>query len=146
LLQPTPARSERQSLERENERLSSEVERLQRELAECDKELEEDEKLIAEDRKQIADQERQPTLRRQNSTTFSKPPFSDRLAATSARLRHFQTAIGEQEHGYALAEGFVESRLNGLWDAAPARDESRTMKWTRSLRSWKRPFIPNRRG
>jgi predicted RNase H-like nuclease (RuvC/YqgF family) len=43
LLQPTPARSERQSLERENERLSSEVERLQRELAECDKELEEDE-------------------------------------------------------------------------------------------------------
>jgi transposase len=53
-------------LKRENERLSRENEKLQQKLAEAEK--------------HIADLERQLALRRQNSTTSSKPPSSDGLA------------------------------------------------------------------
>jgi transposase len=53
-------------LERENERLSREVERLRQELIERDK--------------KIAELERKLALRRQNSTTSSKPPSSDGMA------------------------------------------------------------------
>jgi transposase len=60
-------------LERENERLSREVEKLRQELIERDKK-------IADAEKQIADLERKLGLRRQNSTTSSKPPSSDGLA------------------------------------------------------------------
>jgi transposase len=59
-----PVKPER--LERENERLTREVEKLQRELIERDK--------------KIAELERKLALRRQNSTTSSKPPSSDGLA------------------------------------------------------------------
>jgi transposase len=53
-------------LERENERLSREVERLRQELIERDK--------------KIVELERKLALRRQNSTTSSKPPSSDGMA------------------------------------------------------------------
>jgi transposase len=62
-----------EQLERENERLSRENERLRRELIER-------EKKIADLDKEIANLERQLGLRRQNSTTSSKPPSSDGLA------------------------------------------------------------------
>jgi transposase len=55
-----------EQLERENERLSREVERLRQELIERDK--------------KIVELERKLALRRQNSTTSSKPPSSDGLA------------------------------------------------------------------
>lgn len=60
-------------LERENERLSRENEKLRQELIERDKK-------IADAEKQIADLERKLGLRKQNSTTSSKPPSSDGLA------------------------------------------------------------------
>jgi transposase len=73
------AQSDSRQLERENERLGREVERLQQELTERDKKL-------ADAEKQIADLERKLALRRQNSTTSSKPPSSDGLAGEQ-RLR-----------------------------------------------------------
>jgi hypothetical protein len=73
LSQAASPRKKRGPLERENERLSREVERLRQELIERDRKLTEAEK-------QIADLERQLGLRRQNSTTSSKPPSSDGLA------------------------------------------------------------------
>ena len=58
---------------RENERLRRDNERLREELAESREKL-------AESEKKIGDLERQLGLRRQNSTTSSKPPSSDGLA------------------------------------------------------------------
>ena len=55
-----------EQLQRENDRLNREVEKLRQELIERDK--------------KIADLERKLGLRRQNSTTSSKPPSSDGLA------------------------------------------------------------------
>ena len=60
---------------RENERLRRDIERLREELAESREKL-------AESEKKIGDLERQLGLRRQNSTTSSKPPSSDGLAGT----------------------------------------------------------------
>jgi transposase len=67
-------------LDREVERLNRENERLREELTERDRKLVEAEKQIADAEKQIADLERKLALRRQNSTTSSKPPSSDGLA------------------------------------------------------------------
>ena len=79
--QPHPKRPVKpEQLERENERLSRENEKLRRELIERDKSLIEREKKIADLDKEIADLERQLGLRRQNSTTSSRPPSSDGLA------------------------------------------------------------------
>ena len=72
--------NERGQLERENERLSRENERLRQELIDRDKKLAEADRQISDGEKQIADLERQLGLRRQNSTTSSKPPSSDGLA------------------------------------------------------------------
>ncbi len=66
-----PAKPER--LEREVDRLSRENEKLRQELIERDKK-------IAELDKEIGKLERKLGLRRQNSTTSSKPPSSDGLA------------------------------------------------------------------
>jgi len=63
----------REQLQRENERLRQENEELRRKVAEREKQ-------IADAEKQIADLERQLALRKQNSTTSSKPPSSDGLA------------------------------------------------------------------
>lgn len=67
-------------LRRDNERLSRENEKLRQRLIERDKKIADAEKQIADAEKQIADLERQLGLRRQNSTTSSKPPSSDGLA------------------------------------------------------------------
>jgi transposase len=67
-------------LRHEYERLSRENERLRQQLIERDKKIADTEKQIADAEKQIADLERQLGLRRQNSTTSSKPPSSDGLA------------------------------------------------------------------
>jgi transposase len=67
-------------LERENERLTHEIERLRQELMERDKKVVELEHQIADAEKQITDLEHKLALRRQNSTTSSKPPSSDGMA------------------------------------------------------------------
>src|SRR5579862_503210 len=74
-------------LQRENERLRRELadkdRRLQRqakEIAEQQQRIADAEKQMADAEKQIADLERQLALRKQNSTTSSKPPSSDGLA------------------------------------------------------------------
>lgn len=74
-------------MQRENDRLNREVERLRqqlierdRKIAEAEQQIADTEKQIADAEKQIADLERQLRLRRQNSTTSSKPPSSDGLA------------------------------------------------------------------
>ena len=68
-----PPRPERRTPEREVERLRRENEKLREKLTEAEKQ-------ITEAEKQIAELERQLNLRRQNSTTSSKPPSSDGLA------------------------------------------------------------------
>lgn len=65
-ISPDPRQSNREALEVENERLRHEIERLRQELIDS--------------QKQVSDLERQLGLRRQNSTTSSKPPSSDGLA------------------------------------------------------------------
>jgi transposase len=84
---------ERERLVRENESLRRKLTEAERQIAEDQKKIAEDQKKIAEDQKkiadaekQIADLERQLSLRRQNSTTSSKPPSSDGLAG-EPRLR-----------------------------------------------------------
>ena len=71
---------DRRRLERENDRLVREIENLRQQLIERDRKLADAEKQIGEAEKQIADLERKLGLRRQNSTTSSKPPSSDGLA------------------------------------------------------------------
>jgi len=85
--QENPPQLDQRRLEREHERLVRENENLRRQLierdkklAEAEKQIAEAEKQIAEGEKQIADLERELGLRRQNSTTSSKPPSSDGLA------------------------------------------------------------------
>lgn len=72
------------ALRRENERLLQQVERLRRQLSDQlareTQRIADGEKRIADAEKQIADLERQLGLKRQNSTTSSKPPSSDGLA------------------------------------------------------------------
>ncbi len=86
------SRLSREALRRRNQRLERELERLreqlaerERELAERDERIAEAEKLIGEAEKQIGDLERQLAMRRQNSTTSSKPPSSDGLAGAPRR-------------------------------------------------------------
>jgi len=67
-------------LERENQRLQRENERLRKQLDQKQNQLIEKQKRLSEAEKQITDLERQLGLRRQNSTTSSKPPSSDGLA------------------------------------------------------------------
>lgn len=67
------------------DRLNREVERLRQQLIERDKQIADAEKQIADAEKQIADLERQLSLRRQNSTTSSKPPSSDGLAGAQRK-------------------------------------------------------------
>jgi transposase len=67
------AQSDSRQTEREVERLKHENERLREELTDRERKL-------AEAEKQIADLERKLALRRQNSTTSSRPPSSDGLA------------------------------------------------------------------
>src|SRR5450755_3745296 len=99
---------DREALRRENESLRRQVEQLRQELSEqaeqlarkerqiadagkhvadvekqiadAEKQIADAEKRIVDAGKQIADLERQLALRRQNSTTSSKPPSSDGLA------------------------------------------------------------------
>jgi transposase len=85
-------------MERENDRLVREIESLREQLTECDRKLAEAEKEIAEAEKQIADLERQLGLRRQNSTTSSKPPSSDGLAGEQ-RQRGSKRKKGRRKPG-----------------------------------------------
>ena len=117
---------DRGQLERENERLSREVERLRRELIDRDRKLVEVERQISDAEKQIADLERQLGLRRQNSTTSSKPPSSDGLAGEqrergSKRKKSCRKPGGQPGHpgrwrGLAPAE-----RINKVIDLLPGR-------------------------
>jgi transposase len=75
-------RPERERVARENERLRRENEKLRQQLEQKQNQLIEKQKQLSEAEKQIADLERQLGLRRQNSTTSSKPPSSDGLAGS----------------------------------------------------------------
>lgn len=122
---PASPHKERGQLERENERLSREIERLRQDLIDRDKKLADAEKQISEAEKQIVDLERQLGLRRQNSTTSSKPPSSDGLAGEqrqrgSKRKKSCRKPGGQPGHpgrwrGLAPAE-----RVNKIVDLLPA--------------------------
>ncbi len=82
-------RRSNQRLERELARVREQLAERERELAERDERIAEAARQIGEAQKQIGDLERQLALRRQNSTTSSKPPSSDGLAgAPRRRGRH----------------------------------------------------------
>lgn len=83
------SRLSREELRRKNEQLSRELERLREQLRERERQIAERDEKIADAEKQIADAEkkiekleRQLAMRKQNSTTSSKPPSSDGLAGS----------------------------------------------------------------
>ena len=113
-------------LQRENERLAREVERLRRELIERDKRLIERNKKIADLDKEIADLERQLGLRRQNSTTSSKPPSSDGLAGEQrkrgSRRKKSQRKPGGQPGHRGRWRGLAPlSRVDQVIELFPAK-------------------------
>ena len=117
---------ERGQLERENERLSRENERLRQELIDRDKKLSDAEKQICDAEKQIADLERQLGLRRQNSTTSSKPPSSDGLAGEqrercSKRKKSRRKPGGQPGHPGRWRGLAPEERVNQVIDLLPAQ-------------------------
>ena len=117
---------ERGQLERENERLSREIERLSRELIERDKKLSDAEKQLSDAEKQIADLERQLGLRRQNSTTSSKPPSSDGLAGEprergSKRKKSRRKPGGQPGHVGRCRRLVPAERVNKVVDLLPSR-------------------------
>jgi len=104
-------------LERENDRLSRENEKLRQELIERDKK-------IADAEKQIADLERKPGLRRQNSTTSSKPPSCDGLAGEQrkrgSRRKKSRRGPGGQPGHRGHWRGLAPlSRVDGVIEVFP---------------------------
>ena len=97
---------ESEQLKRENDRLRRELSEAQRRAAEAEKKLADAnktitdaEKQMAEAEKKIDDLEHQLALRRQNSTTTSKPPSSDGLAGdqrTRGRRKKSRRKAGGQ--------------------------------------------------
>jgi len=71
---------EQEQLKRENDRLRRQLSEAQRHVADVEKKLADAKERIADAQKKIDDLEHQLALRRQNSTTTSKPPSSDGLA------------------------------------------------------------------
>jgi hypothetical protein len=138
--QPNPPQLDQRRLEREHERLVRENENLRRQLierdkklaeaekqiAEADKQIAEAEKQIAEGEKQIADLERQLGLRRQNSTTSSKPPSSDGLAGEqrqrgSKRKKGRRKPGGQPGHKGHCRELVPAERVNEVIEVFPPR-------------------------
>lgn len=128
--QPTIAGWRR--LERENERLIRDNERLRQDLIEKERRLREAaeqiaeaEKQIADAEKQIADLERKLALRKQNSTTSSKPPSSDGLAGEqrergSARKSRRKPG-GQPGHGGHWRGLAPANRVNSVVEVFPSR-------------------------
>jgi hypothetical protein len=118
-------------LERENDLLVREIESLRqqlierdRKLAEAEKEIAEAERQIAEAEKQITDLERQLKLRRQNSTTSSKPPSSDGLAGEprqrgSKRKKGRRKPGGQPGHRGRWRELVPAERVNEVIEVFP---------------------------
>ena len=105
------------------ELLKRENERLRRELAERDRQLAEAEKQINEAKKKIADLEHQLALRRQNSTTTSKPPSSDGLAG-EPRVRGRRTKSRRPRGGQPGHPGHIRplvpaERVNTIVELVP---------------------------
>jgi transposase len=124
--QTNPPQRERQRLEREHDRLVRENENLRRQLIERDRKLAEAGKQIAEGEKQIADLERQLGLRRQNSTTSSKPPSSDGLAGEqrqrgSKRKKGRRKPGGQPGHRGRWRELVPAERGNEVIEVFPPR-------------------------
>ncbi len=97
-----------------------------RKLAEAEKEIAEAEKQISESEKQIADLERQLKLRRQNSTTSSKPPSSDGLAGEqrqrgSKRKKGRRKPGGQPGHRGHWRELVPAERVNEVIEVFPPR-------------------------
>jgi transposase len=145
--QTNPPLLEQRRLERENDRLAREIESLrqqlterdrkladaeeqiaeaEKEIAEREKQIAESEKQIAESEKQIADLERQLKLRRQNSTTSSKPPSSDGLAGEprqrgSKRKKGRRKPGGQPGHRGRWREPVPAERVNEVIEIFPPR-------------------------
>ena len=131
--QTNPPQREQRRLEREHDRLVRENENLRRQLierdrklAEAEKQIAEAEKQIAEGEKQIADLERQLGLRRQNSTTSSKPPSSDGLAGEqrqrgSKRKKGRRKPGGQPGHRGRWRELVAAERVNEVIEVFPPR-------------------------
>jgi hypothetical protein len=128
-----PPQLDQRRLEREHERLVRENENLRRQLierdkklAEAEKQIAEAEKQIAEGEKEIADLERQLGLRRQNSTTSSKPPSSDGLAGEqrqrgSKRKKGRRKPGGQPGHTGHCRELVPAERVNEVIEVFPPR-------------------------
>ncbi len=134
LLKPAkPSGAEWRKLERENERLSREVERLRQQLIErnqkltdAEKQIADAEKQIVDAEKQIADLERKLALRKQNSTTSSKPPSSDGLAGEQRQRGRPKKKIKRKPGGQPGHSGHWRglvpaSRVNQVVELFPAR-------------------------
>jgi hypothetical protein len=117
------SRTKRQPNADAQERLKRENDRLRRELAERERQLAEAQKRIADAQKQIADLERQLALRRQNSTTTSKPPSSDGLAGRQrerGRRRKSRRRRGGQPGHPGHSRPLVPAeRVNAIVDLVP---------------------------
>jgi len=113
-------------LRRENEKLRRQLIERDKKLSEAEKEIAEAEKQIAEAEKQIADLERQLGLRRQNSTTSSKPPSSDGLAGEqrergSRRKKGRRKPGGQPGHPGHWRRLVPANRVNEVVQLFPAR-------------------------
>ena len=142
------SRLDHKDLERKNEDLQRELQKLRKQVAERDERLAEAErrrseadsqraeaerrraeaeKQVAEAEKKISDLERQLALRKQNSTTSSKPPSSDGLAGSprqrGRRGKSKRKAGGQPGHKGRRRELVAAERVSKFVDLYP--DECR---------------------
>jgi chromosome segregation ATPase len=122
-------RADAKHLQRENDRLRRELAERDRrivdqakQLTEATRQLAEADQQIADAEKQIADLERQLALRRQNSTTTSKPRSSDGLAGEQRmrgrRKKSRRKAGGQPGHPVSFAIIASEQKIVEVCAAA----------------------------
>ena len=124
---------EKEQLSRDNERLrrkliekEQQLKRAEEQLADAEEQLADAEQQIADAGKQITDLERKLALRRQNSTTSSKPPSSDGLAGEprprgSQRKKSRCKPGGQPGHSGHWRGLVPASRVNQVIELFPAR-------------------------
>ena len=116
---------ENERLRRDNERLRDELNRSRQKLAESEERFQETRRKIADSQKQIADLERQLGLRRQNSTTSSKPPSSDGLAGEQRKRcrpkKSRRKPGGQPGHPGHWRRAVPEERVNQVVKLYPAQ-------------------------
>jgi transposase len=119
-----PRREDAEQLKRDNARLRQALAEAQRRTAETEKRLADTEQRLTEAERTIDKLEHQLALRRQNSTTTSKPPSSDGLAGAQrvrGRRKKSRRAAGGQPghpgHGRPVVPA---ERVNAVVDLFPS--------------------------